>query len=82
MSSGNGNTLSLAQQANLHAALVKASPRGLTPEMAEYWCSHGGKLTNILEAVLQTPWEHTSGLTTTVAYKNKLLTISFEPCGD
>ena len=37
----NGNTLSLGQQATLIAAVVKALPRDITPEVAYYWGQNG-----------------------------------------
>jgi hypothetical protein len=50
------NTLSLGQQANFHAAVLKALPRDIDPELAQNWERNGGSLTRILrEALIPSP---------------------------
>ncbi len=51
----NGNTLSLDQQADLHAAVIKALPRDITPDIAEGWRNNGKGLTKALRAALLPP---------------------------
>ena len=46
------NTLSLGQQANFHAAVLKALPRDIDPELAQNWERNGGSLTRILREAL------------------------------
>jgi len=47
-----GNTLSLDQQANLHAAVLKALPRDIDPDVARKWEKNGKALTEALRSVL------------------------------
>lgn len=51
----NGNTLSLDQQANFHAAVLKALPRDIDPEIARNWEKNGKALTKVLRDVLLPP---------------------------
>jgi len=51
----NGHTLSLDQQANFHAAVLKALPRDIDPEMARNWEKNGKALTKALRGVLLPP---------------------------
>lgn len=51
----NGNTLSLDQQANFHAAVLKALPRDIDPEEARNWEKNGKALTKALRSVLIPP---------------------------
>lgn len=51
----NGNTLSLDQQANFHAAVLKALPRDIDPEVARNWEKNGKALTKALRGVLLPP---------------------------
>lgn len=44
----NGNTLSLDQQANFHAAVLKALPRDISPKIARAWERSGRSLTRVL----------------------------------
>lgn len=46
------NTLSLGQQANFHAAVLKALPRDITPQAALRWERNGAKLTEALASAL------------------------------
>jgi hypothetical protein len=46
------NTLSLAQQANFHAAVLKALPRDIDPGLAQNWEKNGKSLTRVLREVL------------------------------
>jgi len=48
----NGNTLSLDQQANFHAAVLKALPRDIDPDVARKWEKNGKALTKALRDVL------------------------------
>ena len=50
--SRHGNTLSLAQQANFHAAVLKALPRDIEPNTATAWERNGEGLTCVLRDVL------------------------------
>lgn len=52
----NGNTLSLGQQANFHAAVLKALPRDLDPSEAHYWEMNGKSLTEVLRSALTAPY--------------------------
>lgn len=57
----NGNTLSLDQQANLHAAVLKALPRDIDPAIARHWETNGKALTRLLRVLLcEVPWKHIS----------------------
>ncbi len=47
-----GNTLSLGQQANFHAAVIKALPRDITPQDALSWEKNGEKLAAALASAL------------------------------
>ncbi len=47
-----GNTLSLGQQANFHAAVIKALPRDITPSDALAWEKNGEKLSAALASAL------------------------------
>ena len=47
-----GNTLSLGQQANFHAAVIKALPRDITPSDALAWEKNGEKLSATLASAL------------------------------
>ena len=47
-----GNTLSLGQQANFHAAVIKALPRNVTPHDALIWEQNGEKLAVALASAL------------------------------
>lgn len=49
------NTLSLGQQANFHAAVIKALPRDIHPDMALIWEKHGEALAAVLRGVLLAP---------------------------
>lgn len=51
----NGNTLSLDQQANFHAAVLKALPRDIDPGVARNWEKNGKALTKALRGVLLPP---------------------------
>lgn len=51
----NGNTLSLGQQANFHAAVLKALPRDIDPDVALNWERNGKALTRALRSVLLPP---------------------------
>lgn len=46
------NTLSLAQQANFHAAVLKALPRDIDPDLAQNWERNGKSLTRVLREAL------------------------------
>jgi hypothetical protein len=48
----NGNTLSLGQQANWHATVLKALPRDIEPELARNWELNGAALTRVLREAL------------------------------
>lgn len=50
-----GNTLSLGQQANFHAAILKALPRDINPNVAHGWEINGEALTRALRKVLCQP---------------------------
>lgn len=50
-----GTTLSLAQQANFHAAVLKALPRDISPTTARAWEKSGGALTTTLRDLLCLP---------------------------
>ena len=50
-----GNTLSLGQQANFHAAVLKALPRNISPQDALSWEENGEKLTATLASALCPP---------------------------
>jgi hypothetical protein len=50
-----GNTLSLGQQANFHAALIKAAPRDIDPDVAREWEQNGEVLTKVLREALCPP---------------------------
>ena len=56
----NGNTLSLGQQANWHAALIKAAPRDIGPDVARGWEQNGEALTKVLRKALCPPSETVS----------------------
>ncbi len=58
----NGNTLSLDQQANFHAAVLKALPRDIDPDMARNWEKNGKALTKMLRGVLLPPDVSTSAV--------------------
>lgn len=51
----NGHTLSLDQQANFHAAVLKALPRDIDPDVARNWEKNGKALTKVLRGVLLPP---------------------------
>ena len=51
------NTLSAGQQANFHAAVIKALPRNIDPMVARWWDKHGKKLAEILRENLVCPSE-------------------------
>ena len=51
----NGNNLSLGQQANFHAAVVKALPRDINPDVARGWEANGEALTKVLGSALCPP---------------------------
>lgn len=55
MSKKNGNTLSLGQQANWHAAVLKALPRDITAQLAHDWEMNGEALTKVLRNALCPP---------------------------
>lgn len=46
-----GNTLSLGQQAEFHAAVLKALPRNISPSAAMYWSRNGKFLTRRLQGL-------------------------------
>lgn len=48
----NGNTLSLDQQANFHAAVLKALPRKVNPKHARAWERNARSLTRVLQRAL------------------------------
>ncbi len=50
-----GNTLSLDQQANFHAAVLKALPRQINPQIARDWELNGEVLTRLLRGALCPP---------------------------
>ncbi|CAG1021407.1 hypothetical protein MTYM_00985 [Methylococcales bacterium] len=50
-----GNTLSLGQQANFIAAVTKALPRDIDPEVARGWEQNGEALTKVLRTALCPP---------------------------
>lgn len=50
-----GNTLSLGQQANFIAAVAKALPRDINPEVARGWEQNGEALTKVLREALCPP---------------------------
>ena len=50
-----GNTLSLDQQANFHAAVLKALPRDIDPVTARSWEKNGKALTKVLRGALCLP---------------------------
>lgn len=50
-----GNTLSLGQQANFIAAVTKALPRDIDPDVARGWEQNGEALTNVLRTALCPP---------------------------
>lgn len=50
-----GSTLSLDQQANFHAAVLKALPRNIDPQIARDWESNGEGLTRLLRDTLCPP---------------------------
>lgn len=52
MSKRTGNTLSLGQQANWHAAVLKALPRDIDSDTALNWERNGDALTKILRETL------------------------------
>lgn len=52
MSARNGNTLSLDQQANWHATVLKALPRDIDPRAARGWEMNGQSLTIAIRAAL------------------------------
>lgn len=56
----NGHTLSLDQQANFHAAVLKALPRDIDPDVARNWEKNGKALTKVLRGVLLPPEVSTS----------------------
>ena len=56
-----GNTLSLGQQANWHAAVIKALPRDIGPELALNWERNGEALTKVLREALIPPKETECG---------------------
>jgi len=60
----NGNTLSLAQQANFHAAVLKALPRDIAPGVARGWEMNGESLTRVLRKALvpQRQWYEENGI--------------------
>ena len=49
------NTLSLAQQANFHAAVLKALPRNIDADIALEWERNGDALTKVLREALVPP---------------------------
>ena len=51
----NGNTLSLGQQANFIAAVIKSLPRDIDPEVTRGWEQNGEALTKVLRATLCPP---------------------------
>ena len=51
----NGNTLSLGQQANFHAAVIKALPRNIDFNIALGWEQNGKALTKVLRETLIPP---------------------------
>lgn len=52
-----GNTLSLGQQANFIAAVTKALPRDINPDVARGWEQNGEALTKVLREALCPPSE-------------------------
>ncbi len=56
MSKRTGNTLSLGQQANWHAAVLKALPRDIDSDTALNWERNGDALTKILRETLCPPF--------------------------
>jgi hypothetical protein len=64
-----GNTLSLGQQANFHAAVIKALPRNISPEAALAWEKNGDKLTEALASALCPLATPTTKLPTLVLHK-------------
>ena len=57
MSKRNGNTLSLDNQANWHAAVIKALPRDIDPQITANWERNGESLTRVLRKALCPPFE-------------------------
>jgi len=57
-----GNTLSLDQQANFHAAVLKALPRDIEPDVARGWEMNGKALTKEFRSLLCPP-ESEAGVT-------------------
>lgn len=55
-----GDTLSLGQQANFHAAVLKALPRDISPEQARRWETNGKALTRALRSALLQPEQTTA----------------------
>ena len=71
-----GNTLSLGQQANFHAAVIKALPRDIAPHDAFVWEQNGEKLTAALASALcplATPAAPTAKPPTLVLHKTVAL---------
>ena len=54
----NGPTLSLGQQANFHAAVLKALPRDINPDVARTWEKNGKALTQVLRQLLIFSGDH------------------------
>lgn len=57
MSTRNGNTLSLDDQADFYAAVIKALPRDIDPEIANGWSRNGKALTKAMREILIPPPE-------------------------
>lgn len=55
MPNRDGNTLSLDQQANWHAAVIKALPRDIASQIAYDWEKNGEALTKVLRSALCPP---------------------------
>lgn len=81
-----GNTLSLGQQANFHAAVLKALPRNIDSGIARDWEINGESLTRVFRDLLCPPpkfkvWKTIrlgTGLIGTDAFRKALSTDNFE----
>lgn len=78
MSKRNGNTLSLGQQANWHAAVIKALPRDIDPDTALNWERNGDALTKILREALCSPQKVARGSILRLLSGGETITIA--PC--
>lgn len=68
----NGNNLSLGQQANFHAAVLKALPRDIDPDAARGWEMNGEALTKVLDSALCPP----KSVTVSVAPTDTIIRIT------